>query len=320
MIYECTDINDKVFNLYNPVSVKLSIEEDTPADALDLIFAIDFKNDYQGKTIEEIKFIKIFDNDNNILIFNGIVDEQITRISDNGVLLELHARSLAALLLDNEANPCVYSLPSLEVIYNNHVKEYGFVGFNGNKESFPKEFEVSKGISQWEVLNKFCKEYLNTVARVEPSSFINTNANKGSKKISFSNKTNDSIKYSYISENNKRVKVISEVAMRCSKDGVYSTKVFNKKFEGKDIKRKRYIDCINSSDPAFVADNIINKSNKEAYEIKIICPGLVRVNLFDDAQVDDKVLGYINDLYVSAINYSLNSNLEKCEITLKRRS
>lgn len=319
MIYECTDINNKIFNLYNPVSVKLSIEEETPADSLDAVFAIDITNTDE-KTIEEIKYIKIYDDKNKILVFSGIIDEQITQISKNGALLELHARSLAALLLDNEATPCVYSLPSLKIIFKNHVQEYGFVGFNGSEESFSKVFEVSKGTSQWEVLNKFCKEYLNADVRVEPSGFISTIKNNSKNKLYFSNKTNDSIKYTYISENKKRFKVISEVFLRCSKDGVYSTKVLNEKCENKDIKRKRYIDCINSSDPAFVADNIINKSNKDAYEIKIICPGFVNASLFKNAYVDDKILGYIDELYVSAINYSLNSNLEKCEITLKKRN
>lgn len=319
MIYECIDTNNRQFNLYNPVSAKLSIEEETPADSLDITFAIDLTN-IEEKTFPEIKYIKVFDDKNKILVFNGILDEQIVKISQNGAYLELHARSMAALLLDNEANPCVYSLPSLKDIFKNHIEQYGFAGFNGNEESFSKPFEVNKGTSQWEALSRFCKEYLNAFPRVEPSTFINITKNYNEKEICFSNELNDSINYLYISENTKRFKVISEVNLRCSKDGVYSTTIVNEKSKNRDIKRKRYIDPISSSDPVYVADNIINKSNLDSYEIKIICPGFINLSLYDCAQIKDKILGYIDKLYVSAINYSINSSLEKCEITLKKRN
>lgn len=50
-------------------------------------------------------------------MFRGIVDEQIETISESGIILEINARSLAALLLDNEAMPQSCCLPDMQLLW-----------------------------------------------------------------------------------------------------------------------------------------------------------------------------------------------------------
>ncbi len=302
-----------------PLSVKLQMDEDAPADYLNVVFPIDINSKTDSENFPEIKYIKAYDNEKNRLIFDGILDEQICKCSSSACVLELHARSYAALLLDNEAKPGSYSIPSLKSIFEHHAKQYGFKGYKGSDESFSSVFQVSKGMSEWEVIDTFCREYLNKKLRVSPARFIDASDKYSEQELYFSNKDLEQNNYSYISSNIKRYKLISQVNMRCSKDGTYSTKADNINCSSREVERKRYIDCVNSDSPAFVAQKIIEESNKDSFELKLICPGDIFLELFDSATVDDSIVGYIPGLYVASIGYSLDGDLEKCDISLRKK-
>lgn len=75
-------------------------------------------------------------------------------------MLEIAARSMAALLLDNEAIPQTYAYPSLPLLFERHGKPYGFTEWEGEPSGFSVPFTITKGMSEWEVLSLFCSRYL----------------------------------------------------------------------------------------------------------------------------------------------------------------
>ncbi len=318
MIYECIDINERKFSLQNPLSVKISMDEDAPADSLDVIFPLETKNEEFSEKFPEIKYIKAYNDKSKSIVFDGIVDEQLIKVSASASLLEIHARSYAAVLLDNEAQPQSYCMPSLELLYKNHVKDYGFLGFKGSEESFCTQLTVNKGSSEWEVIENFCNEYLNLKPRVTAARVLDVSGNYRDKDHYFSN-AKDGISYTYISEEITRCDLISQVNMRCGEEAEYTSKLENENCKDKDIKRKIYLDCVSKGDSVYSAQQMLEKSNVSSYAVKLICPQAVFLQIYDSASVDDKTVGYIPGLYVSAINYSLSSDMEKCEITLRKK-
>lgn len=88
-------------------------------------------------------------------VFTGVVDEVEWSLSQGGSRVTLSGRSMAALLLDNEALPMDYSAATLEDILRNHVTPYGIaVGESGNIPPC-QGFSVASGQSEWQVVYNF---------------------------------------------------------------------------------------------------------------------------------------------------------------------
>lgn len=157
-----TDVVGNKFFLHSPAGFSCSKSMDSPADSLSVSFFQNVLADqYDG--FPEIKFVQAFLG--NDLLFDGICDEQSVCYNQNGACIELAARGLGALLLDNEACPQEYSRVSMDEIFQKHVKPYGFFLFQSNGETLPI-FTVSKGMSQWDVFSSFCKQAVGKVPYV----------------------------------------------------------------------------------------------------------------------------------------------------------
>lgn len=90
-------------------------------------------------------------------VFTGVVDEVEWEQSGQGSLVSLSGRSLAALLLDNEAEAADYTAATLEDILRDHVAPYGIQV--GEKGTIPacQGFSVASGSSEWQVLYDFVR-------------------------------------------------------------------------------------------------------------------------------------------------------------------
>lgn len=91
------------------------------------------------------------------LLFYGPVDKQTFSCSEAGRLLTLEARDCTALLLDNEAQPRLYETVSMNDIYYNHVRRYGIERAISQNPRLQRQFTVTKGMSDFEVVEKFCR-------------------------------------------------------------------------------------------------------------------------------------------------------------------
>ncbi len=156
-----TGKKEKIF-LGEPKEVLLKRDADAPADMLELIYLED-KN-------ENLEYIYAYENSE--IVFAGIVDEQISSCNSNGMQTRIIARSLAALLLDNEAMPQTLLNPSLRVIAERYLKPLGFNCVIGERKSIMGAFRIPKGSSCWAVLEGYCRTFLGSTPYISPDGVV----------------------------------------------------------------------------------------------------------------------------------------------------
>ena len=90
-------------------------------------------------------------------VFTGVVDEAEWSLGRKGSRVTLAGRSMAALLLDNEAQAADYAAATLEDLLRDHVSPYGISV--GEKAVLPacQNFSVAAGSSEWQVLYDFVR-------------------------------------------------------------------------------------------------------------------------------------------------------------------
>lgn len=291
----------KIIGLPPPASVKLSQGEDAPADGFTGVFPL-------AKSVGNITGIQIYDKKQQ-LCFEGIVDEQKESCA-GGRTLTLIARSRAALLLDNEAMPQTYYMPSLKTIFTRHVQPYGFQNFVGESRAFSGELMITKGMSEWQAAEKFCRSFLKVMPRIIGGNF-NASGERPQGKITFDNA--GGTLYSSIVIENQYYQRLSELMVKSGKNGVYCPVAQDSTAVLLGVQRRRYL-----SNESKNADKLVSDAAKKAFRVIATCSREFEANLLMDASVRDPVLGEMNGLYISQIEYSLNSNGESSRITLRR--
>lgn len=90
-------------------------------------------------------------------VFTGLIDEAEWTLDQKGSRVTLSGRSMAALLLDNEAEAADYATATLEDILRDHVSPYGIQV--GEKSNIPacQNFSVTAGSSEWQVVYDFAR-------------------------------------------------------------------------------------------------------------------------------------------------------------------
>nr|WP_319489382.1 hypothetical protein [uncultured Caproiciproducens sp.] len=282
-----------------PVSAKLICGEDAPADGFTGVFPL-------LKSMGEITGIKIYDK-KQTLCFNGIVDEQ-RESCGGGRKLTLAARSRAALLLDNEAIPQTYCMPSLTTIYSRHVKPYGFSGCLGDNRVFSGTLVITKGMSEWQAAASFCSRFLKITPRITDNVF-DASGSRPQGEMVFDNA--EGIGYTSVSIDHQYCNYLSEVLVKSGKAGSYSPAAQSGTAASLGIKRRR---CLTEGD----ADELVRTAEKKAFRVTVVCPGEITANLFTAAKIRDEALGTVENLYVSQIEYSLGSGGENTNFILRR--
>lgn len=309
MIYEVFDNLGAKIKLGDAMSVKIVRDIDVPADALYATFAI-------RSSINELKYIKVYESDK--LVFNGIIDEQNIEYSDDGCFLKISSRDITSLLIDNEALPQNYEMPSLGVIFDRHIKPYGFTDFLGNERPFSSTFTVYKGMSEWDVLENFCYNFLGTHPKVINNTTIDaTGLYSSSNTINIDNKSG--VLYKSINYKINRYKRISEVFIRTNKDGAYDVRTYDQSAIDSSIKRKRYLNAFNDTrTPVSFGEDMIKNSKAGSYIFTAKCIGNINASVGAKATINDPIIGNIQDLIISKVIYSLKGLDEITEISMRR--
>lgn len=116
--------------------------------ACDSLWACFVSDDYIG----EISKVRACIDDK--LVFNGYCDCQRNTLNQNGYEIYFYARSGAAVLVDNEAEPFTYEKPSAKQLCFNIAGKYGFK--SGLDEVFSNmKYEVTSGTSCFGAINQF---------------------------------------------------------------------------------------------------------------------------------------------------------------------
>ena len=88
------------------------------------------------------------------LILRGVVDEYEVEASEEGLLLRVAGRGMAALLLDNEAEAATYQQATTAEIVRTHVTAWG-VACSRWRDMDAMNYRVTSGSSQWKALADF---------------------------------------------------------------------------------------------------------------------------------------------------------------------
>lgn len=152
MTVELTTYEGKGYRLPEPLAYRFEYACGTPCDSLWLEAAA-----RQGD--EEIfpKATRLRAWEKGEVVFTGVVDEIEWGLGPQGRRVSISGRSMAALLLDNEALAADYGTATLEDILRDHVTPYGIqVGRTGDIPAC-RDFSVSSGQSEWQVVYNFAR-------------------------------------------------------------------------------------------------------------------------------------------------------------------
>lgn len=303
MRYIAVDTNAKNVELKNPVCITLSMEEEIPADNFCGLFSVD------GKTAD---FCYMLIYDKNKLVFKGIVDEQIETISQKGRLLEISARSMEAVLLDNEAMPKNYLSPDIGVLMEFNFSPLGFEKYIGGDNPKSGNIVISKGTSEWDVLKQYAQNLLGVVPKINSESVIDVSGEKSEDLLYVSNSGEN--KFLSLKHSRKRYKLISEIYIRTDRFGGYGMCVKNDKAISLGVQRRR---CVNTADSRNVSagacEKTIESTNKEYETVSLVLSGAILPKLGTKTVIE----GFEGkNLYIKAVKYQMDSNGEKTSLEL----
>ena len=144
-------------------------------------------------------------------VFTGVVDECQVTLSEAGRLLEVSGRSMAALLLDNEALPADYMTLTTEDLLRNHVTPYGILVADRGALPAVSGFSVTSGSSEWDVLYDFACYYGGITPYFDRQGRLHLEGwGKGERRWT----VDDSVPVTSLSYREKRYGVLSQVLVR----------------------------------------------------------------------------------------------------------
>lgn len=309
---------DEVVELSNAISVEINQELGVPADSMVVSFA--YNSDFPS--IEKIYALEgdCIDIDNSIqngdVLFSGIVDEIILTADTSSATVKIYARSMAALLIDNECQPTEYVNPSIEVIYNKHLLPFGIT--LGNKPICKKRgtLTLHKGASHFKALESFCKTFLSTTPRIDHKGLCKTDDTAVTESLCFDNKKG--ISFEYISICDNRYSRISKVYVKSGSND-YDTVISDSEAEKKGVVRQRYLSLLSSKSGTLSdADDIIKNGRDNSLSVVLKSNERIINKLGCRAVVNAKHCEG-GEFIVKALKYTANSKGESTTVNLGPR-
>lgn len=295
------DIGDSMYVMPVPLDFEVVRSFDSPAASFEATFACD-------RHYPELYKIELLVGDRTL--FLGFVDECTVTENEKGRCIKIIARSKGALLLDNEAAPQKYLNISLQTIFANHIKPYGFQFLQSSFNPVFNSYQIAKGTSEWEVFYNFYRDcdLGNAYIDEDENVICSTEPPRGNT-LEFSNTGVGKLRYSSLKITNNRYSPVSKFLIR-DKDGVYSSVCGNSQTDALKLQRRRYIippsHLTEFSDLAIYDAKLrIKRSMLGKLVVTLTCPGIVgsicdRVNL-------DTGLSQFRLLFVQQTQYRLSS-------------
>lgn len=200
-------------------------------------------------------------------IFRGRPDKQTESFSEKGRILSLEARDFSAVLLDNEALPAVYNTASLQDIYHRHVQGYGLGLACGVNPRYNGTFTVTKGMSEFETVEKFCRlcslprPYVNRFGQLSLRNYDRTE-----------NIVGNGVILSAARIRNK-YKPLTEIILNDAETMTYSIPVRNTAFAGLPRKRYKRLFTLTRSEQYSEARRVLAKSMYGNFEYEVAVSG-----------------------------------------------
>lgn len=238
----------------HPLKLSFESAENAPADRLTAVLAV------EGR-VPALAFAELWDGERCVL--QGAVDTQTEEQTGDGVLLTVSVRNRAAALLDNEALPQTYCVPSMSLLMQRHFSPLGFF-YRGEELIFHGEMMISKGMSEWTVLKSFCQYFENLLPKISPAGEITLLKEEPETVVLGKNRLL-SLKHSYSNRS-----LVSEVRARTYIDGGYEMKLKSPLAEECGIKRVRYVNSIDSKSRTVLTAEELLRQTEEQYEQLVV--------------------------------------------------
>ncbi|MBQ9674121.1 MAG: hypothetical protein IJV39_05800 [Ruminococcus sp.] len=304
LMVKLIDDTKKTVAEVQPLSLTLDLSLSAPAHSAVIIIPY--------RKLSSCAMVEVYDDE--FSVFCGITDEEIVILGKEGRLIKLTARSMMALLIDNEVCPCEFVFPTGEYLGYRYLSPYG-IEFSAEKKRLNGNITVEKGMSVYEVLYKYCKQALGTLPFVSADGKFDFYGGVSEKSVVFGKSGKQ---YTTLKLNSKRCNMISTVFLKLSEKG-YCSKVINPFADGTLIRRERYIDAtFGSATPSVIADYMIENSVRQSLSAEVGCVGRVTDCLGAAAVVEDEAFEG-ERFTVNRIKYTYNSNEEKTVLYLERR-
>ncbi|MEM1484359.1 hypothetical protein V6615_05700 [Oscillospiraceae bacterium PP1C4] len=311
LVFTALDMNEAPVHLPCPLEFEVVKSFDSPAHSFEGIFPC-------TRAYPELFQISVFAGSTKI--FDGMIDEQSVTENDQGRQIKLLARSVGAVLLDNEALPQLYQSVSLTQIFNNHIRPYGYHSLVADTDPSFDRYQILKGVSEWEAFsnffrntahgNAFIDENNNVVCRTkEPVGTIHT----------FSNREISAQHYTNLKITNNRYSPITRFVIR-DNNGAYSYAYDNKLTNELRLKRRRYLVpsveyTLSSNGGSIDAALRIRRSMLGKLVITLTCPEMLVSGVCDRVNLDTGLEQYKN-LFVQQVRYKLAASGVTTTLTL----
>lgn len=302
-----TDQNGKELPPVQVLTIDLDCDERVPADSLTVCCP------YDGALRRYADGIKAFDGDKPV--FCGQLDNIATEKTAAGLLLRLNARSPAAGLLDNEAEPVTYRDPDAALMERRHLRPFGIVPVTTDTTPYFDTLRIDKGMSHWQVLRGFCRSRYGCEPRVtgDGRAFLNGERPEGTAVFS---DQGGGIVYYALKESQKRYRLLSEIRLKFQQSNAYGSVLRNENPAAGGITRVRYVNAAADKITLATAQQMIENSNRDSYVLRLRCLGCQLQALGRRAVVEDSVLGRIDGLVAEQVRYTADSRGERSEIVL----
>ena len=257
-------------------------------------------------------------------LFSGRLDEAAVTEDADGRRLKLIARSIGAVLLDNEALPQTYTTGlSLTELFDEHIRPYGFSTLITDFDVFFNQYQILKGTSEWEALSNFFRNGSQGIARIDDAGRVVCKMNPGEGSFHrISNRDAGAQRYTCLKITDNRYSPITRFVIR-DDDGAYSYAYNNPEASALGLVRKRYLIpsveyTLTPTGGQIDAMLRIRRSMLGKRVVTVTCPGLLDISVCDTASVSG---GYetFEGLLVHQVRHRLASSGASTELTLVDR-
>lgn len=291
MIYWGVTAGGERFLLGSASEAVITCDSDAPADLLKAKFPAD-------SLWQELVRVEVYQNGKPVFV--GIVDEQLTSLTQTGLSVELVCRSMESILLDNEAEPATVAAPSLSKLETKLLAPLGLKIGSGDRATQQGRLEISKGESVWAVLARFCSEYLGTEPWVDLNGVVQCSA-KDEQQLELHRVISSQIKLLPC----KRITEVWQQSTRGSYDTLYKAEV-------QGVTRRRYLSAQSTTSP----HRLLSDALRMTREISVTCAGEWLTAKNAAVSVNIPMLGRLVGCNVQSVRYKYSQSGEQTTLTL----
>lgn len=285
----------------NILSFELSKSLNAPCDGLRLTYL-------RSGSADEISRVEVFDDEKKI--FNGFCDTQQEETDSDGIVSFIYARSSICLLVDNQAQPCIYQSPSAESLFIKNARQFGFVNAMPNIYC-DSLYQVSNGVSCYAAINSFVNGITGKRVMADAHNRLLVPDENGTVNL------ND---YTVLSEkriiNRGQALTVIDYKINSSEDYVYHCKSHFAERQGIKTSKKVNVSSLPEWQRKYTLSNMLHAGSSKYYSVELMLDGCCDFSLYDKVFYKSGCMDIRGDYFISAVSIFCDSKGESTKLTL----